>query len=43
LVLITLIPVAIAVVGTYYIFSYPDQEQIGSVTTVRKYFLPLRS
>jgi hypothetical protein len=43
LALITLIPAAIAVVSTYHILSYPDQEQIGSVTTVRMYFLPLRS
>src|SRR5664279_145154 len=43
LALITLIPAAIAPVSICHIFSYPDQEQIGSVTTVRKYFLPLRS
>jgi hypothetical protein len=43
LALITLSPAAIAVVSIYHIFSYPDQEQIGSVTTVQRYFLPLRS
>lgn len=43
LALITLSPAAIAVVSIYHISSYPDQEQIGSVTTVQRYFLPLRS
>ena len=43
LALITLSPAAIAVVSLYHIFSYPDQQQIGSVTTVQRHFLPLRS